>query len=63
MAVNPKGVMFINSMDTTGKVKDHVYVADSIAQAVNSVGPHNVVQVVTDGAANCVGAGELLQER
>ena len=26
MAVNPKGVMFINSVDTTGKVKDHVYV-------------------------------------
>lgn len=38
------------------------YIYSHIAQAIEEVGPQNVVQVITDNAANCKAMGDLVME-
>ena len=44
-------------------LQDTSYVADVLSEAIEEMGPANVVQVVMDGAAVCIAAGALLEER
>lgn len=51
------GPVFHDAEDTSGKTKDGNLLADIIARCIESVGPENVVLVITDNAKNCVKAG------
>lgn len=44
-------------------VQDAPYVAAQIIAAIEEVGPESVVQVVMDGAAVCIAAGDLITDR
>jgi len=44
-----------------GCTKSAEFIADHFAQFIEHVGPKNVTVVVTDNAANCKAAGEILQ--
>ena len=62
-AVSTRGAMFLNAMDCEGEVKDGPFIANILIQAIEQVGPQNVVQVITDNAKNCRAAGLLVEER
>jgi hypothetical protein len=63
MAVTEDGPMFLRSINTEGEVKSKEYIRDKLCEIIEAVGPANVVQVITDNASNCRGAGLLVQER
>ncbi|XP_058785191.1 uncharacterized protein LOC131660077 [Vicia villosa] len=57
----PKGTIFIKSVDASGASKTAETLFKLFKEVVLYVGQENVVQVVTDNAANYVAAGKLLE--
>ncbi|XP_023743186.1 uncharacterized protein LOC111891374 [Lactuca sativa] len=53
LAVNFHGVMLMHADDFYGVEKTGARIAEFLRQAIESVGPSNVLQVVMDNAANC----------
>ncbi|XP_058763588.1 uncharacterized protein LOC131637040 [Vicia villosa] len=58
----PKGTVFIKSVDASGASKTAETLFKLFKEVVLYVGPENVVQIVTDNAANYVAAGKLLEK-
>ncbi|XP_044955032.1 uncharacterized protein LOC123405398 [Hordeum vulgare subsp. vulgare] len=58
-----KGTVFLASVDTSEISKTADKIFEMIDEIVEIVGEDNVVQVVTDNAANYKAAGELLMEK
>eukprot|EP01018_Ginkgo_biloba_P021331 Gb_34602 [translate_table: standard] len=48
--VCPKGSMFLNAVDCNGELKDATFIANILIDAIESVGPSNVVQAITNNA-------------
>ncbi|XP_071741094.1 uncharacterized protein [Rutidosis leptorrhynchoides] len=64
LCVNSKlGTVFLSSKESSNvaHTKEHIY--DYIESCIVQVGPENVVQVVTDNAANNMGAAKMLKLR
>ncbi|XP_052176679.1 uncharacterized protein LOC127790982 [Diospyros lotus] len=60
---SPKGTVFLTSIDTSDFSKIADKVCEMLDVIVEKVGEENVVQVVTDNAANYKAAGEMLMEK
>ncbi|XP_052200522.1 uncharacterized protein LOC127806938 [Diospyros lotus] len=60
---SPKGTVFLTSIDTSDFSKTADKVCEMLDAIVEKVGEENVVQVVTDNAANYKAAGEMLMEK
>jgi len=60
LLVIPEGATFISSIDSSGFTKDSKYIAETIISAVAKIGPNLIMQVITDNAANCKGAWDLI---
>jgi hypothetical protein len=60
---SPKGIFFLSSMDTSNMSKTADKVFEMLDAIVERIGEENVVQVVTDNAANYKAAGQLLMEK
>ena len=58
-----KGTMFIKPMDASEHIKDAATICELLDGFIQEIGVQNVVQVVTDNAANYVSAGRMLMER
>lgn len=50
--------VFLEAINTSGKVKDAPYMAATLDRIIEKFGADNVVCVITDSAANCKAAGE-----
>ncbi|KAL4577035.1 hypothetical protein LXL04_013136 [Taraxacum kok-saghyz] len=61
LAVNSRGAMFMYAEDFSGVEKTGLAIADFLNKAIESVGPSNVLSVVTDNAANCKAAGKEVE--
>jgi hypothetical protein len=59
----PKGIMFLKLVDASDQVKDGNFLFRLLDEVVEEVGVQNVVQVITDNAANYVAAGRMLEEK
>ena len=55
------GPFFLRAIDCSGKRKDAAFQFELLRDAIEEVGPENVVQVVTDAATVCRSAGLLVQ--
>ena len=60
---SPKGTVFLSSVDTSNMSKTTDKVFEMLDAIVERIGEENVVQVVTDNAANYKAAGQLLMEK
>ncbi|BAT78621.1 hypothetical protein VIGAN_02132200, partial [Vigna angularis var. angularis] len=60
---SPRGTVFLYSLDTSDISKTADKVFKMLDDVVEFVGEENVVQVVTDNAANFKAAGELLMQK
>eukprot|EP00253_Pinus_taeda_P032378 PITA_32378 len=63
VAVCPQGAMFLKAVDCSGIEKDTSFISTILIDAIESVGPHNVVQVITDNAQVCKAAGLIVEDR
>ena len=55
--------MFLKSIDASSHVKNAKFLCEAIEEVIREVGEDNVVQVVTDNAANYVAAGKILTSK
>ncbi|KAM0895676.1 hypothetical protein ACQ4PT_023688 [Festuca glaucescens] len=62
MASNSCGSMFLYAEDFSGQEKTGEAIAEFLLQAIEDIGPANVLQVVTDNASNCKVAGREIQK-
>jgi len=56
LAVNSRGAMFMYAEDFSGVEKSGVEISKFLLGGIESIGPSNVLQVVTDNATNCKAA-------
>jgi len=63
LAVSSDSCIFLNALDTSGKIKDGSFIAGEISKSIESYGMESVVQVITDSASNCVAARTILQHQ
>ncbi|GJN37514.1 hypothetical protein PR202_gb26482 [Eleusine coracana subsp. coracana] len=61
VAIYGKGALFMQAENCEGAVKTKEYIAGKLRSVVKEVGRNNIVQIITDNATNCKGAGLLLQ--
>ena len=61
MASNSRGSMFLYAEDFSGEEKTGEAIAQFLLQAIEEIGPSNVLQVITDNASNCKVAGREIQ--
>jgi hypothetical protein len=59
----PKGTMFIKSVDASAYTKDAQFLCELLDGFIREIGPHYVVQVIMDNAANYVASGRILMQR
>ncbi|GMI70157.1 hypothetical protein HRI_000685000 [Hibiscus trionum] len=62
VASNSCGSMFMYAKDFTGQEKIGKNIAEFLLESIEEVGPSNVLQVVTDNAANCKAAGKEIEK-
>eukprot|EP01018_Ginkgo_biloba_P006191 Gb_19787 [translate_table: standard] len=55
--------MFLNVVDCNGELKIATFIANILINAIENVGPSNVVQVITDNARVCKAARLLVEAR
>ncbi|XP_048594911.1 uncharacterized protein LOC111200150 [Brassica napus] len=55
------GPIFSKAVNCFGKVKDRFFISGQMKEVINEVGHQNVVQIITDYAANCKAAGEIIE--
>ncbi|KAF7150398.1 hypothetical protein RHSIM_Rhsim02G0002400 [Rhododendron simsii] len=63
MAVSGGRAIFIRAYEVSAVEKNAANIAELLFKAIDYVGPSNVVQVVTDNAANCKAAGGIIQRK
>ncbi|KAJ9567218.1 hypothetical protein OSB04_003184, partial [Centaurea solstitialis] len=62
LAVNSRGATFMYAEDFSGVEKTGVEISKLLLGAIDTIGPSNVLQVVTDNAANCKAAGREIEK-
>jgi hypothetical protein len=63
MAVTEDGPMFLREINTVGDTKSKEYIFQKLVETIDFIGAGNVVQVVTDNASNCRGAGLMVEQK
>jgi len=53
--------MFLRADNCEGEYKSKEYIAEKLKGIIEEVGRQNVVQIITDNAANCKGAGLIIE--
>ncbi|WOH15059.1 hypothetical protein DCAR_0934593 [Daucus carota subsp. sativus] len=62
IASNSRGSMFLYAEVFSGVEKSGKTIADFLLKAIDEIGPSNVIQVITDNAANCKAAGREIEK-
>ncbi|XP_004499925.1 uncharacterized protein [Cicer arietinum] len=62
LTVNSRATMFLYADDFFGVEKTGVAIAEYLIKAIEEIEQYNVLQVVTDNAANCKAAGKEIQK-
>ncbi|CAH1452857.1 unnamed protein product [Lactuca virosa] len=55
------GPLFLKALNCFEEVKDRFYIAELMKEFINEIGHQIVVQIITDNAANCKVAGEIIE--
>ncbi|XP_018509953.2 uncharacterized protein LOC108869695 [Brassica rapa] len=61
IATSGSGPIFLKAVNCFGEVKDRFFISGLMKEVINEVGHQNVVQIITDNAANCKAAGEIIE--
>ncbi|KAG5540988.1 hypothetical protein RHGRI_021021 [Rhododendron griersonianum] len=63
MAVSSSRAIFISAYEVSAVEKNAANIAELLFKAIDYIGPSNVVQFVTDNAANCKATGGIIQRK
>ena len=62
LVVSFSGAIFLSAYDYSGKLKTDINIAEPLLETIEHIGPYNVVQVITDNAANCKAVGAIIED-
>jgi hypothetical protein len=54
---------FLSAHDYSDRNKTGINIADALLKTIQEIGPYNVIQVITDNAANCKAARAIIEYR
>ena len=63
LAVSVSGAIFLSSYDYSDKFKTDINIAESLLDTIERIGPYNVIQIITDNAANCKAAMAIIEDK
>jgi hypothetical protein len=63
LVVSKSGAIFLSTHDYSDRYKTGITIADALLKTIQDIGPYNVIQVITDNAANCKVAGAIIEDR
>eukprot|EP00253_Pinus_taeda_P030175 PITA_30175 len=61
--VSVSGAIFLSAYDYSEKFKVNINIAETLLETIERIGPYNVIQVITDNAANCKAAGAITEDK
>ncbi|KAG2279755.1 hypothetical protein Bca52824_050975 [Brassica carinata] len=61
IATSGSGPIFLKAVNCFGEVKDRFFISGLMKEVINEVGHQTVVQIISDNAANCKAAGEIIE--
>ncbi|CAH9050321.1 unnamed protein product [Cuscuta europaea] len=61
MATSGSGPMFLKAVNCMSEVNSKEFIANLMKEVIDEIDHQNVVQVITDNASNCKGAGEMIE--
>ncbi|XP_010473954.1 PREDICTED: uncharacterized protein LOC104753391 [Camelina sativa] len=61
ISVSGNAPLFMKAVDCAGEVKDKFFISNLMKEVINEVGHQKIVQIITDNAANCKAAGEIIE--
>jgi hypothetical protein len=61
LGVSSTGAVFLGAHDSSSVMASSQNIANILLKTIDEVGPTNVIQVITDNAANCKGAGKIIE--
>ena len=61
IVMSPSGPYFLRAIDASGEEKNADWIVGKIAEAIELMGPSNVVQVITDNSRSCKAAGAIIE--
>ena len=63
LAVSVSGAIFLSAYDYSDKFKTAINIAEALLETIDRIGPYNVIQVITDNAANCRAVGAIIEDK
>jgi hypothetical protein len=63
LGVSSTSAVFLGVHDSSSVMASSQNIADILLKTIDEVGPTNVIQVITDNAANCKGAGKIIERK
>ena len=63
IATSPERPYFLKAIDCSGKTKDATFMFEMLKDAIDEVGPSNVVHVITDATPVCKATRLMIQSR
>ena len=57
------GAIFLSSHDYLDLFETRINIAEPLIKIIESIGPYNVIQVITDNAANCKAMRAIIEDR
>ena len=63
LGVSATGAIFLSTHDYSDKFKIGMNIAKLLLKNIEAIGVYNVIQVITDNAANCKAAGTIIEDK
>ena len=63
LGVSASGAVFLSAHDYSDHYKSGINIAQPLLYTIQTIGPYNVIQVITDNAANCKAAGAIIEDK
>ena len=63
LAMSVSGAIFLSAYDYSDKFKTDINIVEPLLETIESIGQYNVVQVITDNAANCKVAEAIIEDK
>ena len=63
LGVFASGAVFLSTDDYLDRYKPRINIAQPLLETIRMIGPYNVIQVITDNAANCKATGAIIEDK
>ena len=63
LGVSDSGTVFLSAHDYSDYYKTGINNAQPLLNTIQTIGPYNVIQVITDNVANCKAAGAIIEDK